>query len=263
MSNYLAGQAVVARCRDSPMYDTTPSDVNGKASEVSRRPRAAAPAVEPASPVLDAWRTNADGLRALGKAGEVNVFTCPPGGAAESVTGTGPYTSDSSVCTAAVHAGLITFERGGAVTVVHQGPQPVFGSIPRNGVRPRLYGVHSLSFLFRSEDGQTAPAPSAQGVPINWQVRHILGAAAGTKITLWCPPNGTTESLWGTDVYSEYSNPCAAAAHAGAITVERGGTFDVETRPGQEFKGSTRNGITSDDDAYNNLSFIVIGSTTR
>lgn len=40
---------------------------------------------------------------------EVRVY-CPPGGAARTVWGTRVYTYDSSVCTAAVHAGLATFD---------------------------------------------------------------------------------------------------------------------------------------------------------
>lgn len=220
----------------------------------------AGPAPVLATPAQNAWRTSANVLSAFAKAGDVNTFACPPGGTAESVTGTGPYSGDSSVCTAAVHAGLLTFDRGGDLTIVHQGPQPVFGSIPRNGVTPRMYSVYPASFLFRSDDGQTIPS-SPDGIPVTWEVRHILQAPPGTKVTLWCPPNGVPQSLWGTDVYSEWSNPCTAAAHAGAITIERGGTFDVEMRPGQEFKGSTRNGITSGDEGYN-LGFVVIGSTT-
>lgn len=43
------------------------------------------------------------------------AYDCPPGGAASSVWGTGPFTDDSSVCTAAVFDGLITFEDGGRV----------------------------------------------------------------------------------------------------------------------------------------------------
>lgn len=51
---------------------------------------------------------------------EVFVHVCPSGGIEHTVWGgtTGVYTADSSICTAAVHAGLLTIERGGTVEVV-------------------------------------------------------------------------------------------------------------------------------------------------
>ncbi len=44
-------------------------------------------------------------------------WTCPPGGEPGSLWGTGPFTDDSSVCTAAVFAGLITLSDGGRVVI--------------------------------------------------------------------------------------------------------------------------------------------------
>jgi hypothetical protein len=45
------------------------------------------------------------------------TFTLPAGGAANSAWGTGIYRDTSSIGTAAVHAGLITFAVGGTVTI--------------------------------------------------------------------------------------------------------------------------------------------------
>ncbi|MGI5236918.1 Hsp70 family protein [Dactylosporangium sp. CA-139066] len=44
-------------------------------------------------------------------------YNCPSGGFIGTVWGSGPYTTDSSVCTAAVHAGKITLESGGRVVI--------------------------------------------------------------------------------------------------------------------------------------------------
>jgi hypothetical protein len=49
--------------------------------------------------------------------GQSYFYICPPGGSAGEVWGTGTYTYDSSVCTAAVQEGLITLAKGGDVTV--------------------------------------------------------------------------------------------------------------------------------------------------
>jgi hypothetical protein len=80
-----------------------------------------APAPAPDSSV-HLWRWTAEHLR--GQNGAVATFACPPGGppvdadlVRYAVWGSNPYTDDSSVCRAGVHAGVITEEEGGEVTV--------------------------------------------------------------------------------------------------------------------------------------------------
>jgi hypothetical protein len=66
----------------------------------------------------------------------------------------------------------------------------------------------------------------------------------GTQIRCSCPAvSGGT--VWGTDVYTDDSNACTAAVHAGAIPAT-GGTVVVTIQPGQSsYTGTTRNGITT------------------
>jgi hypothetical protein len=59
---------------------------------------------------------------------------CRPAGLAHVVWGTDTYTDDSSICTAAAHAGLITLEDGGEVTFVFTQGQDVWPASERNGV---------------------------------------------------------------------------------------------------------------------------------
>ena len=70
-----------------------------------------------------------------------------------------------------------------------------------------------------------------------------------TSATLICPPgcdNDASGTLWGTDVYTHDSSICAAAVHAGAITLDDGGLVTITYLPGQEsYEGSERNGITT------------------
>ena len=61
------------------------------------------------------WNDTATEFR--GQNGAHFVYTCPSYGTASSVWGTDVYTDDSSVCTAAVHAGRITLAGGGSVTI--------------------------------------------------------------------------------------------------------------------------------------------------
>ena len=61
-------------------------------------------------------------------------FTCPPGGVPGRVWGTDVYASGSSLCSAAVHAGLLKASNGGVVRVRTLGPQSPFNGSLRNGV---------------------------------------------------------------------------------------------------------------------------------
>jgi hypothetical protein len=81
------------------------------------------------------------------KSGIVKLY-CPPNGSEFAVWGVDIYTSDSSVCTAAVHAGLITFDAGGSVTVEFISGRKTYGGSERNGVTSLPYGEHDSSFVF-------------------------------------------------------------------------------------------------------------------
>ena len=70
----------------------------------------------------------------------------------------------------------------------------------------------------------------------------------GNRTELTCSCSDTSSgSVWGTDFYTDDSNICKAAAHAGAIPAS-GGTITVRAEPGLErYSGSTRNGVTTSD----------------
>lgn len=81
---------------------------------------------------------------------EIFEFFCPPGGVAQGVWGTDLYTSDSSVCTAAVHAGRTSLRDGGTVTIrIREGAQGYSGSA-RRGIESSDYGPWEASFEFVS-----------------------------------------------------------------------------------------------------------------
>lgn len=101
---------------------------------------ASGPAVIQAS-----WGTNATQYRGQNIRVTIN---CPAGGSAGRVWGTDYYTDDSSICTAGVHMGLITFANGGRVTIeVRQGSQSYTGTA-RYGVNSSNYGAWGGSYVF-------------------------------------------------------------------------------------------------------------------
>jgi hypothetical protein len=79
---------------------------------------------------------------------DVYVVRCPAGCAADSgsVWGTDLYTSDSSVCVAAIHSGALTASEGGLLLVtMSEGLESYTGSTA-NGVDSRDYGTWNESF---------------------------------------------------------------------------------------------------------------------
>lgn len=76
------------------------------------------------------------------------TFICPAGGVTDTVWGTGLYTSDSSICTAAVHSGRATVKNGGTITVqIKPGASSYTGST-RFGITSNSYGSWDGSFIF-------------------------------------------------------------------------------------------------------------------
>jgi hypothetical protein len=87
--------------------------------------------------------------------GVIYRFMCPPAaGRSGNVWGTDIYTDDSSICEAAVHAGVIQREEGGVVHYERLGAQPSFRGSVRNGVSSSSYPSWPGSFRFvKVEEG--------------------------------------------------------------------------------------------------------------
>ena len=91
-----------------------------------------------------AWSDTAIPYR--GRNGERITFTCAAGGTPRTVWGTDVYTDDSSVCTAAVHAGAITVADGGDIVVEILPGQSGYTGSTRNGITSSNWGSWSGSF---------------------------------------------------------------------------------------------------------------------
>jgi len=94
------------------------------------------------------WNTTAVNLR--GQINQQIAFDCPPNGSLRRIWGTDVYTNDSSICSAAVHAGLISLRYGGRFTIkVLPGASSYTGTV-RNGVSSQRYGKWGSSYSFVS-----------------------------------------------------------------------------------------------------------------
>lgn len=203
------------------------------------------------------WQASATSLS--GKDGETLTLSCSPGGAAHSVWGSDIYTSDSSICTAAVHSGLITYQQGGTVTIELRPGRDLYGCSERNGVTTSAYGPYQHSFVFKTPNTAAVVREAEDQTPILWITSAgMVRFETGKTYKFKCPSAGKETSVWGTDVYTLDSSICAAAVHAGKLTLENGGPVTIELRPGEStYKGSTRNGITTNNYGQYGGSFVV------
>jgi hypothetical protein len=103
------------------------------------------------------------------------------------------------------------------------------------------YGPWESSFVVVRQ-----PTPSATG-GTGWNATAVDHRGRnGERFSYICAAGGPAGGVWGTDVYTDESSVCAAAVHAGLISLFNGGTVMIEVRPGAEaYQGSTRNGLTS------------------
>jgi len=76
-----------------------------------------------------------------------NVCSCPATAASGTVWGTGPYTQDSSLCGAALHAGVIG-SSGGNVHVIPAAGCPAYTGSTAHGITTQRWGSYPASFTF-------------------------------------------------------------------------------------------------------------------
>lgn len=185
--------------------------------------------------------------------GDEVSFFCPPNGAANRVWGSDVYADQSSICTAAVHAGLITLDEGGAIAIrIHPGQDTYRGST-QNEITSGDFGQWPGSFTFTTlRDAVAGVMVIADGTPVALQIAtwDTTGAAFASQVNqvfaVYCPANGTIADVWGSDIYRDASSVCTAAVHAGKFTTQMGGAIAFKVVPPMPFYiGNTRNGITS------------------
>lgn len=166
-------------------------------------------------------------------------MTChcaPEAGMSGTVWGSGIYTTDSRICRAAIHAGVI--QAGGGVVVVTPAPgQPSYAGSAAHGVTTSTYGPWANAF--------TVAAPGEAGTLMACPTTFETQSA---PLSCLCSAEATTAgTVWGSDIYTNDSRICRAAVHAGAIPAS-GGQVHIRPVPGQQsYVGGTANGVTTTD----------------
>jgi len=137
-----------------PGTTTTTSTIPGTTTTTTTVPGTTTTTTVPGTTTTtEAPGPNVWGISAIphrGANGQDFQITCPPNGTEYAIWGTGTYTDDSSICTAAVHSGLITFAAGGTVTYRIAPGQDSYTGTTAHGVTSRNWGSWVGSFTFPS-----------------------------------------------------------------------------------------------------------------
>jgi len=195
------------------------------------------PPVVPACP--GAFKELPDSLKEAG--GEC---ACPLGSGSGSVWGSGPYTEDSQLCRAAVHAGAVDPAKGGPVKFKGAAGCERYRASAQNGVATASWRSFPKSFVFPGHGEQGCPAPIADECPATF---HAVPAGQTELFSCTCTDDAASEgTVWGSGTYTRDSSICRAAVHAGAAK-PGGGKVTVRGVPGcVKYEGSTKNGITTE-----------------
>jgi len=192
------------------------------------------------------------------------TYYCLANGNAAPVWGSDVYSDRSSICTAAVHAGLITFENGGAIAIRRLAGQSAYASTTQNEVTTAAQGAAAGSFTFINlRDTVAIALDTPEGrlpvYPITWEITaQDRRQQIDQPVAYYCPAGGELHPVWGSGFYAVDSSICSAAVHGGAIAPNQGGTVVVTLRPGQSaYSGSSQNGVVSGDRAGGTASFTV------
>lgn len=204
------------------------------------------------APAVGQGATCPDSVSSLSSAtGLVIGCRCPENSMHGSVWGSNPYTADSSFCAAAQHAGVVPAGGGVVWAKITEGLASYQGS-EKNGVKTSGYGPYGGSISF-------AGVPAAPG-PSQADLSLCPGDMRGTRapIKCHCPASALTGgTVWGTDIYTEDSAMCRAALHAGVISPEGGNITAVPIAGQQQYLGSQKNGVTSQDYGAWGASYIL------
>ncbi|MBV9835787.1 MAG: hypothetical protein JO055_15325 [Alphaproteobacteria bacterium] len=179
------------------------------------------------------------------------------------IYGSARYSSDSSLCKAARHAGAIA-DSGGVVTVYAAEGCPKFVGSTANGVTTSNWGgavdktlvfakpapacgLDTIADALKPGAAPTATAPAVPGVALCPSFIPADKKTPGSTLTCACDKalDLSIGAAYGVDRYTADSAICIAARHAGKLP-EPGGTVTVHVAEGcGKFEGSARHDVTT------------------
>lgn len=178
-----------------------------------------------------------------------------------SIWGTNVYTTDSSLSTAAVHAGIVKAGETDDVEVMVVAGMDSYAGSQKNGVSSGDWKSYGASYKFVKKSGDEAPAsklPEAAG-------KATADTSSKPAKKIKDTPENLTDyekqvgqsfiftvtgaifgTVYGSGPYTTDSNLSTAAVHAGLVKAGAEADVEVVILPAQEsFTGTMNHGITS------------------
>jgi outer membrane protein OmpA-like peptidoglycan-associated protein len=175
--------------------------------------------------------------------------------------GDNPYGRQSSICSAARHAGAIKAQ-GGQVTIIPVESVPFFPGVMRNGVQSNGSDRADAGFRVIVPGMAQRPDPVAADGSINLDIcpgNHYSTPMDAPALTCGCSASAMKEgSIVGDNPYARGSSLCHAALHAGALTSRGGQVTIVPDENVPFFPAITRNGINSSGNDQSSPGFRVM-----
>lgn len=173
--------------------------------------------------------------------GEDAVCSCAPARVAKSVWGTGPFTADSDICTAARFTGAVGAE-GGAVHLSGLPGLEKYEGGKANGVTTHDWGAFSTSFGVEP----VATGPIAASAPDLAQCGRMPAGVDVYDCACQGSEAESRASVWGADPFTADSAICAAALFLGYIEAGKPANVHVLRAPGLEaYEGDSSNGVST------------------
>jgi len=166
------------------------------------------------------------------------VCSCAEDTTNGSVWGSGPYTADSNICTAARHAGAVG-EDGGVIQLTERPGQDSYTGSTANGVTTSNWGSYGTSYDV-SKVGE-APATKSSLAECT-----TIPSGADTHACS-CPAGKSGGSVWGNGPYTADSDICTAALHNGYIDGSGGDVYVLRVQGLASYLGGDGNGVTTSD----------------
>jgi hypothetical protein len=178
--------------------------------------------VDDGKPGSITWRTTWSQIPA--EFSEPIALVCPPAGQVGVVWGTGVYSRDSSICTAAVHAGLIRPDTGGAITVERATNAAPFSASDKFGVKSAAWSAQPDAFTVMSASATTriagAIAASPEAAPRTTAINRAPPNLSGKQVKVRnTEPLSLTVAV-GTDVLISWPAVPGAAYYGVAGATE-------------------------------------------
>ena len=174
--------------------------------------------------------------------------SCGPYDGTGSVWGSGPYTADSSICVAAIHAGAIGPDGGNVLAMAADGMDSYEASTA-NGVETRAWGSYGSSFTINPKGPRMTMASDPS-------VAACSGFPSGAE-SVTCSCTGAEDgAVWGSSPYTADSDICAAARHAAILDGSGGVVTAIGLRGLDSYLGSEFGGVVSRDWGSYSESFV-------